>query len=294
MAPGLPGIWTEAAHGRVSAKGIQAIQARLPESRVGFDGVEEEDVMFDDEKLAAHQEILEDHNYDQGWAVHGPAVQKPKPVNEKTGPAPGVLQVDSAEPQVLVDGIASAVGHVVGEAATAGVVLDLNGRPLQANATESTNPKVRQAIDRMAACREQYKTLTPEQLAEENNDINRRLSQKYRTECNLPTSGGTVSKSYYYDSKTIERLELDIKQVLLESSVPRSTVIEICRLRDPEDQRQIIFDILDKNLSCREARQIVQLIVKTRSRSGSDLNDHLTPKLANLLRHHAPYFVRLV
>jgi len=248
--------------------------------------------MFDDEKLAAHQETLDEHNYDQGWAVHGPAVQKPKPVTEKAGPAPGVLRVDSADAHVLVDGIASAVGQVVSDA-PAGVVLDLGGRPLQASSTDSTNPKVRQAIDRMTACREQYKSLTPEQLAEENNDINRRLAQKYRTECNLPTNGGTVSKSYFYDSKTIERLELDIKQVLLESAVPRSTVIEICRLRDPEDQRQLIFDILDKNLSCREARQIVQLIVKTRSRSGSDLNEHLTPKLANLLRAHAPYFVRL-
>jgi hypothetical protein len=261
---------------------------------VGLDGVEEEDVMFDDEK-AAHQEILEDHSFDQGWAVHGPAVQpKPKPAvpQEKNGPAPGVLQVDSAEPHVLVDGIASAVGQVAGEA-PAGVVLDLGGRPLQASVLESTNPKVRQAIDRMAACREQYKNLTPEQLAEEDNDINHRLSQKYRTECALPASGGTVSKSYYYDSKTIERLELDLKQVLLESNVPRSTVIEICRLRDPEDQRQVVYDIIDKNLSCRETRQVVQLIVKTRSRSGTDLNEHLTPKLANLLRHHAPFFVRL-
>src|SRR5262245_27362381 len=150
--------------------------------------------MFDDEKLAAHQEIVEDNNFDQGWAVHGPAVQKPKPVTEKVGPAPGVLQVDSAEPQVLVDGIASAVGQVAGEVAPAGVVLDLGGRSLQANAAESNNPKVRQAIERMATCREQYKSLTPEQLAEENNDINHRLSQKYRTECNLPANGGTVSK----------------------------------------------------------------------------------------------------
>ena len=252
--------------------------------------------MFDDEKQTAHQEILEDHNFDQGWAVHGPAVQ-PKPkapaVTERSGPAPGVLQVDSAEAHVLVDGIASAVGHVVNEAASVGVVLDLGGRSLQANASESSNPKVRQGVERMAACREQYKSLTPEQLTEEDNDINRRLSQKYRTECNLPASGGTVSKSYFYDSKTIERLELDLKQVLLETNVPRSTVIEICRLRDPEDQRALVFDILDKNLSCRESRQIVQLIVKTRSRSGSDLSEHLTPKLANLLRQHAPYFVRL-
>jgi hypothetical protein len=88
-------------------------------------------------------------------------------------------------------------------------------------------------------------------------------------------------------------LDLDLKQVLLESNVPRSTVIEICRLRDPEDQRQVVYDIIDKNLSCRETRQVVQLIVKTRSRSGSDLNEHLTPKLANLLRQHAPFFVRL-
>lgn len=257
---------------------------------------EEEDVMFDDEKLAADQDILDDQNVDQGWAVHGPQVQ-PKPTAPvapaRTGPAPGVLQVDSAEPHVLVDGIASAVGQVANEVAPHAVVLDLGGRPLQAPAADSTNPRVRQAQERMSACREQYRSLSPEQLAEENADINRRLSQKYRTECQLPLSGGTVSKSYYYDSKTIERLELDIKQVLLESDVPRSTVIEICRLRDPEDQRALVFDILDKNLSCRETRQLVQLIVKMRSRSGSDLQEHLTPKLANLLRQHAPYFVRI-
>jgi hypothetical protein len=252
--------------------------------------------MFDDEKLAADQEILDERNVDQGWTVHGPSVQqKPKApaVPEKSGPAPGVLQVDSAEPHVLVDGIASAVGQVANEVAPAGVTLDLNGRPLWAAAADSSNPRVRQAIERMAACREQYKNLTPEQLNEENNDINRRLSQKYRTECQLPATGGTVSKSYYYDSKTIERLELDLKQVLLETNVPRSTVIEICRLRDPEDQRSVVYDILDKNLSCRETRQIVQLVVKVRSRSGADLQEHLTPKLANLLRQHAPYFVRL-
>src|SRR5262245_56163308 len=130
--------------------------------------------MFDDEKVAAHQEILEDHSFDQGWAVHGPAVQpKPKPAlpQEKNGPAPGVLQVDSAEPHVLVDGIASAVGQVAGDVAPGAVVLDLGGRPLQASVQESTNPKVRQAIERMAACREQYKNLTPEQLSEEDNDI---------------------------------------------------------------------------------------------------------------------------
>jgi len=252
--------------------------------------------MFDDEKLAADQEILDDHNVDQGWAVRGPQVQqKPKTpaVPEKQGPAPGVLQVDSAEPHVLVDGIASAVGQVASEVAPVGVVLDLGGRPLHIAATESANPRIRAALDRMHACREQYKNLTPEQLAEENADINRRLAQKYRTECSLPASGGTVSKSYYYDSKTIERLDLDLKQVLLESNVPRSTVIEICRLRDPEDQRSLVLDILDKNLSCRETRQVVQLVTKVRSRSGADLQEHLTPKLANLLRQHAPYFVRL-
>jgi hypothetical protein len=257
--------------------------------------VEEEDVMFDDEKLAADHEILDDHNVDQGWAVHGPQVQpKPKaPAQpEKSGPAPGVLQVDSADAHVLVDGIASAVGQVANEVQST-VVLDLGGRPLQASANESNNPRVRQSVERMSACREQYKTLAPEQLNEESADINRRLAQKYRTECQLPATGGTVSKSYYYDSKTIERLDMDIRQVLLETNVPRSTVIEICRLRDPEDQRALVFDILDKNLSCRESRQIVQLVVKMRSRSGSDLQEHLTPKLANLLRQHAPFFVRM-
>jgi len=256
---------------------------------------EEEDVMFDDEKLAADHDILDDQNLEQGWAVHGPQAPpktKPTPLPVKPGPVPGVLQVDSAEPHVLVDGIASAVGQVAGEVAPV-VVLDLGGRPLQAPAADSTNPRVRQSIERMAACREQYRSLTPEQLAEENLDVNRRLAQKYRTECALPASGGTVSKSYYYDSKTIERLDLDLRQVLLETNVPRSTVIEICRLRDPEDQRAIVFDILDKNLSCRETRQLVQLVVKLRSRSGADLQEHLTPKLANLLRQHAPYFVRL-
>jgi hypothetical protein len=256
----------------------------------------EEDVMFDDEKLAADQEILDDHNVEQGWAVHGPAVT-PKPktpsTGERNGPAPGVLQVDSADPHVLVDGIASAVGQVAGAVAPTGVTLDLGGRPLHIPPAEASNPRVRQAIERMQACREQYRNLSPEQLAEENNDINRRLSQKYRTECALPTNGGQVSKSYFYDSKTIERLELDLKQVLLETNVPRSTVIEICRLRDPEDQRAVVYDILEKNLSCRETRQIVQLVVKMRSRSCADLQEHLTPKLANLLRQHAPFFVRL-
>jgi hypothetical protein len=290
------GIWTDALPDKLPA-------AQMPRNpRLGslepvghVEGVEEEDVMFDDEKLAADQDILDDQNVDQGWAVHGPQVQ-PKPSTPaappKSGPAPGVLQVDSAEPHVLVDGIASAVGQVANEVAPA-VTLDLGGRPLHAPATDSSNPRVRQAVERMAACREQYRHLSPEQLAEENADINRRLSQKYRTECQLPATGGTVSKSYYYDSKTIERLELDLKQVLLESDVPRSTVIEICRLRDPEDQRSIVFDILDKNLSCRETRQLVQLIVKMRSRSGVDLQENLTPKLANLLRQHAPFFVRI-
>src|SRR5262245_10544645 len=121
--------------------------------------------MFDDEKLAADHEILDDHNVDQGWAVHGPQVQpKPKaPAQpEKTGPAPGVLQVDSADAHVLVDGIASAVGQVANEVQST-VVLDLGGRPLQASANESNNPRVRQSVERMSACREQYKTLAPEQ-----------------------------------------------------------------------------------------------------------------------------------
>lgn len=256
--------------------------------------------MFDDEKLAADQDILDDQSVEHGWAVHGPSVQQkqatPPAAPPKSGPAPGVLQVDSAEAHVLVDGIASAVGQVAHDVAQApgqAVVLDLGGRPLNAPAAESSNPKVRAAIERMAVCREQYRSLTAEALAEENADINRRLSQKYRTECQLPLAGGTVSKSYFYDSKTIERLELDIKQVLLESDVPRSTVIEICRMRDPEDQRSLVFDILDKNLSCRETRQLVQLIVKMRSRPGSDVQEHLTPKVANLLRAHAPFFVRV-
>ena len=285
------------------ASGRQAprtVLTRLPEP-VEHDAVEEEeeDVMFDDEKLAADQDVLEDQSVEQGWAVHGPQVQ-PKPATvpaapARSGPAPGVLQVDSAEAQVLVDGIATAVGQVAHDVAgtQAAVVLDLGGRPLQAAVVETTNPRVRQAHERMNACREQYRSLSPEALAEENADINRRLGQKYRTECQLPLAGGTVSKSYYYDSKTIERLDLDLKQVLLESDVPRSTVIEICRLRDPEDQKTLVFDILDKNLSCRETRQLVQLIVKVRSRPGSDLQEHLTPRLANLLRQHAPFFVRV-
>jgi hypothetical protein len=33
--------------------------------------------------------------------------------------------------------------------------------------------------------------------------------------------------------------------------------------------------------------------VKLRSRQGTSVQDHLTPKLANLLRQHAPFFVRM-
>src|SRR2546426_11404597 len=106
--------------------------------------------MFDDEKLAADQDTLEDHSVEHGWAVHGPQAQ-PKTANPptapaKSGPAPGVLQVNSAEPQVLVDGIASAVGqvaHDVAAHAPAAVVLDLGGRPPPVSATQSTNPQGR-------------------------------------------------------------------------------------------------------------------------------------------------------
>ena len=255
--------------------------------------------MFD-EKLAADQEVVGGSNLEHGWTVEGTGVRTQNPttvVPRKPGadPAPRVIQVDSAEAQDLVNGIATAVGQVAGTVAPAAapVTLDLGGRRLHVAASESTNPKVRQAMARMSSCRETYRTLSPEAIGEENADINRRLSQKYRTECNLPAAGGTVSKSYYYDSKTIEKLELDIKQVLLESDVPRSTIIEVCRLRDPEDQRAAIFDILDKNLSCRETRQVVQLVVKLRSRPGTGVQDYLTPKLANLLRQRAPFFVRL-
>lgn len=256
--------------------------------------------MFDDEKLAPGQDVLEGQNLEQGWTVEGPGAnarteQTETPTKPKTDPAPRVIQVDTAEPQDLVDGIATAVGQVATEVAPASapVVLDLGGRPLHIPASESTNPKVRQASARMASCREGYRNLSPEAIAEENADINRRLAQKYRTDCQLPAAGGSVSKSYYYDSKTIERLELDIKQVLLEGDVPRSTIIEVCRLRDPEDQRAIVFDILDKNLSCRETRQIVQLVVKLRARPGTSVQDYLTPKLANLMRTHVPFFVRV-
>ncbi len=114
--------------------------------------------MFDDEKLAAHQDILDDHNSTRVGPCtdRGAAKTEADAAAEKTGPAPGVLQVDSAEPHVLVDGIASAVGQVVGEVGAEAWCLDLNGRPLQAQATDSTNPRVRQALERMAACREQY------------------------------------------------------------------------------------------------------------------------------------------
>ncbi len=260
--------------------------------------------MFD-EKLAADQEVAGGQGHrdlEQGWTVEGPSANNAPsnptvvPQNKpKTDPAPRVIQVDSAEAQDLVNGITTAVGQVANQVAptAAPVTLDLGGRALHIQASESTNPKVRQAISRMASCRETYKNLSPEAIAEENADINRRLSQKYRTDCQLPNNGGQVSKSYYYDSKTIERLELDIKQVLMESDVPRSTIIEVCRLRDPEDQRAIVYDILDKNMSCRETRQIVQLLVKLRSRPGTSVHDYLTPKLANLIRQHAPFFTRM-
>ncbi len=254
--------------------------------------------MFD-EKLAADQEVLSGKDLEHGWTVEAPRVPTQAnptvvPAKPRNDPAPRVIQVDSAEAHELVHGITTAVGQVANAVAPASpVVLDLGGRPLHVAVTEATNPRVTQAVARMQACRESYRNLSPEALAEENADINRRLTQKYRTECQLPTSGGTVSKSYFYDSKTIERLELDIKQVLLESDVPRSTIIEVCRLRDPEDQRGLVYDILDKNLSCRESRQIVQLIVKLRSRPGTSVQEHLTPKLANMLRQHAPFFLRM-
>src|SRR2546426_4407788 len=106
--------------------------------------------MFDDEKLAADQDTLEDHSVEHGWAVHGPQAQ-PKTANPpsapaKSGPAPGVLQVNSAEPQVLVDGIASAVvqvAHDVAAHAPAAVVLDLGGPPPHGPPTDSTHPKER-------------------------------------------------------------------------------------------------------------------------------------------------------
>ena len=253
--------------------------------------------MFD-EKVAADQEVLSGKDLEHGWTVEAPRVPTQTgqtiPAKPKSDPAPRVIQVDTAEAHELVHGIATAVGQVASAVAPAPqVTLDLGGRPLHVPVTAATNPKVTQAQARMQACRESYRNLSPEALAEENADINRRLTQKYRTECALPTNGGTVSKSYFYDSKTIERLDLDIKQVLLESDVPRSTIIEVCRLRDPEDQRALVFDILDKNLSCRESRQIVQLIVKLRSRPGTSVQEHLTPKLANMLRQHAPYFLRM-
>lgn len=256
--------------------------------------------MFD-EKVATNHDVLDSQNLEQGWSVEGPSAQgnnqttrntpnQQKPVQPQT---PRVVQVDTAEPQELVNGITTAVGQVATAVQPTAITLDLNGRPLNVPVSESSNPKVRQAIQRMETCRETYRNLTPDAVAEENADINRRLSQKYRTDCQLPASGGQVSKSYFYDSKTIERLELDIKQVLLESDVPRSTIIEVCRLRDPEDQRSIVFDILDKNLSCRETRQVVQLVVKLRSRPGTNVQDHLTQKLANLLRNKAPFFTRI-
>ena len=253
--------------------------------------------MFD-EKVAADQEVLSGKDLEHGWTVEAPRPTQTSPTavptKPKSDPTSRVIQVDTAEPHELVHGITTAVGQVANAVAPAApVTLDLAGRPLHVPATESTNPKVTQASARMQACREGYRNLSPEGLAEENADINRRLTQKYRTECQLPTNGGTVSKSYFYDSKTIERLELDLKQVLLESDVPRSTIIEVCRLRDPEDQRALVFDILDKNLSCRETRQIVQLIVKLRSRPGTAVQEHLTPKLANMLRQHAPFFLRM-
>ncbi len=303
MAPELRWHLDEGKVGELPTARCRGSSGKLPEP-VG-DDVEEEDVMFD-EKLAADQEVLGGHgqqsnNLDQGWTVEGPTAnahsnQTVVPQNQpKTDPAPRVIQVDSAEAQDLVNGITTAVGQVANQVAPAAapVTLDLGGRPLHIQASESTNPKVRQAISRMASCRETYKNLSPEAVAEENADLNRRLSQKYRTECQLPNNGGSVSKSYYYDSKTIERLELDIKQVLMESDVPRSTIIEVCRLRDPEDQRAIVYDILDKNMSCRETRQIVQLLVKLRSRPGTSVQDYLTPKLANLMRQHAPFFTRM-
>jgi hypothetical protein len=297
MAPELRWHLDEAKVGEHPTARCRGSSGKLPEP-VG-DDVEEEDVMFD-EKLAADQEVLGgQQNLDQGWTVEGPNAdaqtnQTVVPQKPKIDPAPRVIQVDSAEAQELVHGITTAVGQVAGQVVPATpVTLDLGGRPLHIQASESTNPKVRQAISRMASCRETYKNLSPEAVAEENADINRRLSQKYRTDCQLPNNGGSVSKSYYYDSKTIERLELDIKQVLMESDVPRSTIIEVCRLRDPEDQRTIVYDILDKNLSCRETRQIVQLLVKLRSRPGTSVQDYLTPKLANLMRQHAPFFARM-
>jgi uncharacterized protein (DUF302 family) len=262
------------------------------------DDVEEDEVMFD-EKVAANHDVLEGQNLEQGWAVEGPSAQGNNPTRTRTPnhvpvhQQARVVQVDTAEPQDLVNGITTAVGQVATAVQPAAISLDLNGRPLNVPVSETTNPKVRQAIQRMETCRETYRNLTPDAVAEENADINRRLSQKYRTDCALPASGGAVSKSYFYDSKTIERLELDIKQVLLEGDVPRSTIIEVCRLRDPEDQRSIVFDILDKNLSCRETRQVVQLVVKLRSRPGTNVQDHLTQKLANLLRNKAPFFTRL-
>ena len=172
--------------------------------------------MFD-EKLAADHEVAGGQNVEHGWTVENTGVRTTNPptaVPRKPGsdPAPRVIQVDTAEAHELVNGIATAVGQVAGTVAPAGapVSLDLGGRRLHVAASESSNPKVRQAMARMSTCRESYRSLSPEAIAEENADINRRLSQKYRTECNLPASGGTVSKSYYYDSKTIERLELDI------------------------------------------------------------------------------------
>jgi hypothetical protein len=296
MAPELRGHLDRARVGDIPTARCRGRSGKLPEPVV--DDVEE-DVMFD-EKLAADHEVAGGQNVEHGWTVEGTGVRTQNPpaaVPRKPGsdPAPRVIQVDTAEAHELVNGIATAVGQVAGTVAPAGapVSLDLGGRRLHVPASEATNPKVRQAMARMSSCRESYRSLSPEAIAEENADINRRLSQKYRTECNLPASGGTVSKSYYYDSKTIERLELDIKQVLLEGDVPRSTIIEVCRLRDPEDQRSVIFDILDKNLSCRETRQVVQLVVKLRSRPGTSVQDSLTPKLANLLRQHAPFLVRL-
>ncbi len=95
-------------------------------------------------------------------------------------------------------------------------------------------------------------------------EINARFARQYGTQCSIAREGEDTpdarSKSYYYDSQALERLEPAVKEFALADDLPRCTLIEVCRLTNPLDQRSVIEDAAAAQLGCRQVRKLVGFI----------------------------------
>lgn len=116
-------------------------------------------------------------------------------------------------------------------------------------AVASRRMAVQEQLTEVAA---QIAALTPNARAEFEAETRTAVKCFYR-------DGGSSSKTFLADTKTVVDLPPEVQRLLLEYRLPRGTAVELARVRQVLDPRHVLVAVIANRLSFRETARLVRL-----------------------------------